>query len=292
MTSLTPEIDEKRFAFGKNWSNFLKVLNDTRIEEAEESLKEMLGTDSLAGKSVLDIGSGSGLFSLVARRLGAQVVSFDYDPQSVACTKELKKRYFPDDKDEQWRIEQGSALDLKYLETLGTFDIVYSWGVLHHTGDMYKAFENVIANVAPDGLLFISIYNDEGWRSEANKKMKEIYNGVPALLKTAMTVSYYSLWVAKGFVTDCIKLQNPLTRYTDKEKSRGMSVWYDIVDWLGGYPYEVAKPDKVFDFYFQRGFHLVKLKAVTHGHGCNEFVFQYAHPVVTKKTQAKIKCAG
>ena len=51
--------------------------------------------------------------------------SFDYDPQSVACTQELKRRYFAED--EQWIIEEGSVLDRNYLSRLGRFDVVYSW---------------------------------------------------------------------------------------------------------------------------------------------------------------------
>ena len=74
----------ERFEFGKNWSQFLSHLNDSRIAEAEQSLRNMLEVDDLCGKRFLDIGSGSGLFSLAARRLGASVYSFDYDPRSVA----------------------------------------------------------------------------------------------------------------------------------------------------------------------------------------------------------------
>ena len=112
----------ERFKFGENWSRFLKVLNDERIFEAEKSLKQMLGIEDLEGNSFLDIGSGSGLFSLAARRLGARVHSFDYDPHSVASTRELKRRYFPEDSD--WTVEEGSVLDREYLESLGKFDIV------------------------------------------------------------------------------------------------------------------------------------------------------------------------
>lgn len=79
----------QRFEFGANWAQFLKVLNDERIAQAEKSLKDMPGMPDLTGKRFLDAGSGSGLFSLVSRRLGANVHSFDYDPQSVACAQEL-----------------------------------------------------------------------------------------------------------------------------------------------------------------------------------------------------------
>src|SRR5215510_15029085 len=124
--SLTAHASEvargERFKFGENWSRFLEVLTDARIAEAVGSLKEKLETDSLEGKTFLDVGSGSGLFSLAARKLGARVHSFDFDPQSVACTSELRRRYFPNDS--RWVVEEGSALDTGYVESLGEFDIV------------------------------------------------------------------------------------------------------------------------------------------------------------------------
>jgi 2-polyprenyl-6-hydroxyphenyl methylase/3-demethylubiquinone-9 3-methyltransferase len=116
----------ERFEFGKNWSQFLRVLDEERILKAEESLREMLEATSLQGKTFLDIGSGSGLFSLAARRLGAKVHSFDFDTNSFACTSELRRRFFSDD--ENWKVEQGSVLDRNYIAALGKFDIVYSWG--------------------------------------------------------------------------------------------------------------------------------------------------------------------
>jgi 2-polyprenyl-6-hydroxyphenyl methylase/3-demethylubiquinone-9 3-methyltransferase len=52
-----------------------------------------------------------------------------------------------------------------------------------------------------------------------------------------------------------------------------MSPWRDVVDWVGGYPFEVAKPEAIFKFYQRRGFTMVDLNTCGGGHGCNEFVF-------------------
>jgi 2-polyprenyl-3-methyl-5-hydroxy-6-metoxy-1,4-benzoquinol methylase len=263
-----------RFEFGKNWSRFLGLLDEDRISEAEKSLKRMLAVDSLAGKTFVDVGSGSGLFSLAARRLGATVHSFDYDPQSVACTTELRRRYFPNDN--LWRVEEGSALDQAYLASLGTYDIVYSWGVLHHTGQMWLALENVEKLVTPGGQLFIAIYNDTGSQSSRWRTIKQIYNQLPGLLKAPFTLLVMLPRELKAITKSLLTLRvgDYIRAWTQYNRGRGMNRWYDMVDWVGGYPYEVASPDEIFDFYTSKGFILKKLVCGGVGLGCNEFVFQ------------------
>ncbi len=263
----------ERFEFGENWSRFLAALDEERIREAEESLKRMLEVESLAGRSFLDIGSGSGLFSLAARRLGARVHSLDYDPRSVACTTELRRRYF--DGDARWTIEEGSALDEKYIRSLGRFDVVYSWGVLHHTGEMWRALENAALPVAEGGRLFVAIYNDTGSQSERWKWIKKTYNRLPRPLRSPFALAVMAPEEGKAMLRALVHLSPSeyTSRWTRYDQNRGMSRWHDIVDWVGGHPYEVAKPEEIFDFYRARGFTLTKLKCGGVGLGCNEFVF-------------------
>jgi 2-polyprenyl-3-methyl-5-hydroxy-6-metoxy-1,4-benzoquinol methylase len=274
MNSQAIEIAQgERFEFGKNWSQFLNLLDDDRIARAEESLRQMIEVEDLAGKRFLDIGSGSGLFSLAARRLGAEVYSFDYDPHSVACAIELRRRYFPNDS--QWTIQEGSALDASYLSSLGKFDVVYSWGVLHHTGEMWKALENAQLAVAPGGRLFIAIYNDLGSRSRLWKRIKRTYCGLPRALRPPFAALVSAPGEAKSALRALLTLRpgEYVRSWTQYKQNRGMSRWRDIIDWVGGYPYEVARPEEIFDFYRAKGFTLLKLKCGGVGLGCNEFVF-------------------
>jgi 2-polyprenyl-6-hydroxyphenyl methylase/3-demethylubiquinone-9 3-methyltransferase len=262
----------ERFEFGKNWTRFLAVVDDERVEQAMGSLSEMLRRPRLDGIRFLDIGSGSGLFSLAARRLGAEVLSFDYDPYSVACTREMKARYRPEDPG--WRIERGSVLDPAFMAQLGRFDVVYSWGVLHHTGAMWEALDQAQRAVGEKGSLFIAIYNDTGSQSARWKQIKHMYTRLPQALKAPFAFVVSAPEEAKSLLRSLAagRPGDYVRTWTSYDRRRGMSHWHDIIDWVGGYPYEYAKPDAIFSFFRDRGFTLDTLK-IGGGLGCSEYVF-------------------
>lgn len=277
------------FTFGDNWRRFLESVDEARIAAAVGSLQRMLGDHACAGARFLDAGSGSGLFSLAACRLGAQVRSFDVDPQSVAATQEMRRRFAPPEAD--WEIGEGSLLDAAFLSGLGEFEIVYSWGVVHHTGEMWRAIELLQQRVAPGGWLWLAVYNDQGVTSRIWTQIKRTYNVLPRWLKSPYVVIVGGGWAAwrlllraaarcAGILLRLVTLRSPFRRSDPagelfrSQRSRGMHWWYDLVDWIGGWPFEVAKPEAVFEFLRDRGFELVQLKTCGGGLGCNEFVFR------------------
>lgn len=285
----TDETDlASHFAFGANWRRFLSLVDEPRIADAVQSLRTFLQLDDapqpLTGKRFLDAGCGSGLFSLAAVRLGADVISFDLDPQSVACAQELHKRFAADSTN--WKITTGSALDRDFLESLGQFDVVYSWGVLHHTGSMWDAIDAVSARTTDGGQFFLAIYNDQGDLSDIWRGIKKMYVSLPGFLQTPFALliggCYYG---ARTLMAICriigrtllgrrLPSTNNAPQSTKHYGDRGMSRWHDLIDWVGGYPFEVATPDALINHLSAQGFQLEKLRTVAGKLGCNELVFR------------------
>jgi len=255
-------LEERRFRFGENWAEFLTHIDTHRINAATQSLRSMLGVDSLAGRRFVDVGSGSGLFSLAAKMLGASVHSFDFDAISVECTATLRSQYYPDDP--QWVVERGSILDASYVASLGKFDVVYAWGVLHHTGEMWSAISNTLRLVAPGGAVFIALYNDQGWISRYWHSVKRLY-GRGSITRTGVIALHWPYLVGLRSTVRFISRR--------PQSERGMNLWHDMKDWLGGWPFEVATPSRVRDFFEAQGFELRRASLCGTRHGCNEFVF-------------------
>jgi 2-polyprenyl-6-hydroxyphenyl methylase/3-demethylubiquinone-9 3-methyltransferase len=266
-------VADPAFAFGENWTRFLASLSDEQIEQATRAVSALVARD-LRAKTFVDIGSGSGLSSLAARRLGARVHSFDYDPQSVACTQELRRRFFPGD--EAWTVAQGSVLDERYLSTLGQFDVVYSWGVLHHTGQMWVAIENAARLVRAGGLFIIGIYNFRaGRRGTATwTKLKRWYCKAPRWQQAG----WESAYLAWDLVSMAAVGRNPLRKIREYHSGRGMSWRHDAIDWLGGYPYEAATPGQILEFVSRKFNFVLTRQNIDLQLGVSEFVFESALP--------------
>jgi 2-polyprenyl-6-hydroxyphenyl methylase/3-demethylubiquinone-9 3-methyltransferase len=260
----------ERFKFGENWRQFLELLSDERIHEAERSLTTMLGMARLDNRSFLDIGSGSGVFSLAARNLGADVTSFDYDSASVACTRSLKERFHPDDG--RWRIMEGSVLDSAFMGTLPHFDIVYSWGVLHHTGDLDLALRNAAAKVKPGGLFFVALYR-KTWLCPLWRIEKRLYSSSGPRVQAAIRSVYWTVLGAAILVVRGTRI-----RRSGELGPRGMDAERDMHDWLGGYPYESITPVDVKRYAAELGFELrrqvIKSEGIHWVPGCDEFILQ------------------
>jgi 2-polyprenyl-6-hydroxyphenyl methylase/3-demethylubiquinone-9 3-methyltransferase len=250
------------FDFGRNWQSFSSQhVDTTRLDQAASSLQALLGRSSLGGMSVLDIGCGSGLFAIAASRLGAgQVTGVDINPRCIAVSADNMNRLAPQ---AQIAFRQVSALDRAAMGALGRHDLVYAWGSLHHTGSMWEAIRNSAALVAPGGTMVLAIYNRHS-TSRAWRSIKWSYNQMPGLLQRLMVLAFaVVIYLAKLAVTR----RNPL------EKERGMDFWYDVIDWVGGYPYEYASPAEIERGMAELGFTLTKLVPAQVPTGCNEFVF-------------------
>jgi 2-polyprenyl-6-hydroxyphenyl methylase/3-demethylubiquinone-9 3-methyltransferase len=141
---------------------------------------------------------------------------------------------------------------------------------------MWKALEHAAALTAPGGLLAVALYNDAGGRSRRWRALKRMYNTLPRPLRPLFAVVTSAPGELRAAAGALARLDpgEYLRSWTQYGKGRrGMSRWRDIVDWVGGYPYEYARTDRIFEFYRARGFTLRRLRCSSGALGCNEFVF-------------------
>jgi SAM-dependent methyltransferase len=265
--------NKKHFAFGKNWELYSRQINSSHIESSKKDLIGLIQLESLQGMSVLDIGSGSGVHSLSMMLLGCKdLVALDYDPDSVSTTNRvLSGKSFKGD----FQVIQADIL--KHIPGIDgrTFDLVYSWGVLHHTGDMMKGIDRSISYVKPGALIALALYRKTllctFWRIE-----KFLYSKSPKILQSLFQKTYEFVFGLGIKIKTGQSLRAYKLSYFQK---RGMDFSRDVHDWLGGYPYESIDPRYLIQYMEQRGFtllnsHISKKQIGILGSGCDEFLFK------------------
>jgi 2-polyprenyl-6-hydroxyphenyl methylase/3-demethylubiquinone-9 3-methyltransferase len=263
--------NDLKFGFGENWETFIQeYLSEERVEDAKESLTDFYDIDSFEGRSFVDVGCGSGLFSYAAYKLGAEeVLSFDVDTDSVRATRKL---YHQIGSPDNWTVEEGNILDDDYVSTLGTFDLVYSWGVLHHTGAMYESIDAALSLAAENAQAYFAIYNRHQrrpLRSVDWREIKRFYNQHGKAIRLALLGLYVVYWSAYQLKQG----NNPISeakRYG--EGARGMAFLPDAVDWLGGYPYEYATVEEITDYIESNTTFSVQKVNEHGGLACNEYL--------------------
>jgi SAM-dependent methyltransferase len=267
---------ESHFGFGKNWAEYAEKIGEAEIKEAVDGLSRLLGEERLDGKRFLDIGCGSGVHSLAALLSGAaEVVALDIDPDSVTTTRAVLDRHFPDG---NFKVEQRSVFELEPTE-LGKFEVVYSWGVLHHTGDMYRAVRSAASLVAHSGIFIFALYR-KTWLCRLWKMEKHWYaHTSPEAQSRARSV--YMLAFKTGFLLTGRNFNHYVQQYHGK---RGMDFYHDVHDWMGGWPYESISAEKVRQLMHGLGFsearsfvgrgRLLGRYSSIFGSGCDEYVYR------------------
>lgn len=262
-----------RFAFGRNWQSYSQnALTSDRIEQARGTFRVLVDGIELRGKRFIDIGFGQGLSLVAALEMGANAVGIDIDKDNVLALQRTQQAMACMRTPE---VHVASILDASFVQNnKGGFDIVHSWGVLHHTGNMRQAVENACTLVADDGYFICSIYNKH-WSCSFWKTIKWSYNKLPPILQRLLVgLLYPVIYMAKWIVI----------RRNPKKKERGMDFFHDVVDWVGGYPYEYATHGQIKSMVCEHGFKCLRVRPAQVPTGCNEFVFQkereWAQPVV------------
>ncbi|TXG84720.1 MAG: class I SAM-dependent methyltransferase [Sphingomonadales bacterium] len=260
---------DTHFAFGDNWREYSEKIDEATIVQAEIGLLKLISPEQLQGARFLDIGCGSGLHSLAASRLGAgEIVALDIDPVSVSTTRKVLA-----DAAVAATVREMSIFAPEIAD-LGQFDIVYSWGVLHHTGDMWTAIRRAATLVRPGGLFVIAIYHKTrlcgAWKVE-----KRAYSRAPKVLQAAARGIYVAALAVRMFLAGA----NPVRYIREYSKSRGMNFYNDVHDWLGGYPYESAAPTEIEEAMRNEGFAIHAsfpsregIGMGLFGTGCSEYV--------------------
>ena len=262
-------VSKSHFDFGENWREFsANHLSAERIEEARREFRILTAGLDFEGATFLDVGFGQGFGSLFAEEMGAKVAGIDSNPKCLEAV-EFSRKAFPNDVGRNLDLAVGSILSVQDVERLRAktvcgYDVIHAWGVLHHTGKMTEAFTNCANLLCDEGHLIVAIYNAH-WSSPFWKQVKKLYCLSGRKTRKAM-IWFFAPLVAGAKVL--VKKGNPFN------KERGMDFMVDLVDWVGGYPYEWATVDQIVDLGEKHDLQIVRVIRSSVPTGCNEFVFR------------------
>ena len=266
---MTADNSEMRFGFGDNWKDFIgSNFSIERVEISKKHMLEFMGCQDFSGRDFLDLGCGSGLHSMAALISGAtHVHGFDYDHNSIAASNLIREKM---GNPPNWTTEQGSVLDDAFMTRLPRFQIVYSWGVLHHTGDVWHAIRNAAGRVAPGGLFYIALYSADVQTDPTPEfwlDVKRKYLAGGSFTRRMMELWYIWRFMIVRPERHFSTLLHMMRQY---KKNRGMNMMTDIRDWLGGWPMEFVYDNDAIDFVAKLGF---ELKNIATGEANTEFLF-------------------
>jgi 2-polyprenyl-3-methyl-5-hydroxy-6-metoxy-1,4-benzoquinol methylase len=246
--------EDGNFSFGFNWIDYAKNrLNEAIISQHLSDLAQIYNEIDNRG-ALLDLGSGSGLSSLCFLRLGFNsVTSVDLDPYSIEAGEATMER-FGEPYRGRWNTHQANILDPLFVAANSNkYDVVYSWGVLHHTGDMWQAIRNAASLVANKGIFHITLYRSGGMYTQ-HLRMKFAFLMSDREGKKRILFDYLNL--IEKTVNHSVFLP---------KDHRGMNHFNDALDWLGGVPYEVADPDVLQSYLFSLGFQRIHFRENVEG---------------------------
>jgi 2-polyprenyl-3-methyl-5-hydroxy-6-metoxy-1,4-benzoquinol methylase len=262
-----------QFDFGRNWDAFSRTaLTPERIDSARKSFLQLMDRIPMRDRTFLDIGFGQGLSLLLAAEAGAKVTGCDINPLCGEVLRRNQQFFTPSVSCMEIPTVIGSILEPAVIENLRQkaqrtehrYDIVHSWGALHHTGEMHAAIANAVSLVSENGYLVLAIYNRH-WTSPIWEVIKRVYVYSPMVIQHVLAGLLLPFISIAKFAT---------TRKNPFSQERGMDFYYDVIDWVGGYPYEFAAINEIQAKMELLSFKCLKVIPAKVPTGCNEFVFK------------------
>ena len=126
----------------------------------EPHIKTFSKFERWSGKKVLEIGCGIGTAGINFARFGADYTGVELSSKSLELTQQRFNVY-----NQKGRFYEGNAEELTKFLPIKKYDLIYSWGVIHHTPEPKRAISEISKYLAKDGLFKIMLYSSESWKN-------------------------------------------------------------------------------------------------------------------------------